>query len=220
MQNVARKVAPLQRETLQDGVYHRLCDLILEGELVPGASVTVASLASAFQVSPMPVRKALTQLAGMGVLQVVSGRTIGVPKLSLERLEDLKNVRSETEALAVRWAVKRADDVLINELETGLERLRKSERKSDTRAFVRANNAFHFAIYRHANSPLLHSTIYSHWLQITPFFHLVRERGQLHLSNDCHEELFEAFKKRDVRRAVSAIRTDIQAAYQVIRGQI
>ncbi len=63
----------------------------------------MAHLAEAFGVSPMPVREALTKLTGAGVLTVVSGRTIGIPKLTSARLEDLRRVRLEVETTAVRW---------------------------------------------------------------------------------------------------------------------
>ncbi|WP_442185536.1 GntR family transcriptional regulator [Rhizobium leguminosarum] len=54
--------------------------MILKGGIVPGESITVASLAEAFEVIPMPVRNALTLLTSAGALTVISGRTIGIPK--------------------------------------------------------------------------------------------------------------------------------------------
>ena len=44
-------LVPVKRETLQSIVHTRLCNLILEGELAPGESVTVASIAKALDAT-------------------------------------------------------------------------------------------------------------------------------------------------------------------------
>src|SRR5689334_24973284 len=94
------KVVPLNRETLQDRIYRRVCDLILDGEIAPGQLVTIQGLADAFGVSAMPVREALQRLTTAKALTVISGRSIGIPKLSLDLLTDLRRVRLEVETLA------------------------------------------------------------------------------------------------------------------------
>ena len=84
---------PIQKDKLHNQVYDRLCTLLREGEFTPGKAVRVAEVAKAFGVSAMPVREALTRLLAVGVLSNVSGRSVGVPELSLEELEDIRDVR-------------------------------------------------------------------------------------------------------------------------------
>ena len=220
MSAIRGSVSPLRRETLQDGVFRRLSSLILEGGIAPGQSITVASLAEAFEVSPMPVREALTRLSAIGALTVVSGRTIGIPKLTRERLDDLTRVRLEVEATAVRWAGGRADGRFLGDLAPILDRLREAERTANAKLYVGANHDLHFRIYRQAASPVLSGMIEVLWLQISPYFHLLRGSGNFHISNDCHEALFEAFRKGDAGRAVDALQADINGAYRVLRDLI
>ncbi len=104
--------------------------------IAPGQSITVASLAEAFDVSPMPVREALVRLQAIGALTVVSGRTIGIPKLARARLDDLTRVRLETEATAIRWASARADATFLADLVPILDRLREAERTADAKLYV------------------------------------------------------------------------------------
>ena len=66
--------------------------------------MTVQSLAEAFGVSAMPVREALHRLSAAQALTVVAGRSVGIPALTVERLEDLRRVRGEIEGLAAAWA--------------------------------------------------------------------------------------------------------------------
>jgi DNA-binding GntR family transcriptional regulator len=92
-------VAPLARDTLHERAYRRICDLILDGEIAPGQVVTIQNLAEAFGVSTMPVREALKRLTAAGAISLVTGRSMGIPRLSLERLADLRRVRLSSKEL-------------------------------------------------------------------------------------------------------------------------
>jgi DNA-binding GntR family transcriptional regulator len=216
MHGLSDRVSPLLRETLEDGVYQQLCELILQGGIAPGESITVASLAAAFAVSPMPVRKALTRLSAAGALTVVSGRTIGIPRLTRNRLDELKRVRLVIEPAAAGWAAANANDVVVSQLARSFQHLLDSERSGDTKAYVQSNYDFHFDIYRQAESPIMLGIIESLWLQISPYFHLLRSSGNFRISNRHHGEIFEAMKTADASRAQEALRRDINDAYAVL----
>ena len=209
-------VTPLKRETLQSLVHQRLCNLILEGELAPGESITVASIASALDVSPMPVREAISRLMALGALTVVSGRSIGVPRLGAEELHDLRRVRLEVEATAVRWAALNVDDAFLATLDDLLASMVAAERDGRVKDFIRTNYEFHFTIYRKAGSPLLLEIIGNIWLRMNPHFHLLQRHGHYRVSNGQHRDLAEALRAGDADRAVAALREDIDSAYAVI----
>jgi len=214
-----KNMKPLKRETLQSQVYQKLCDLILQGELAPGESVIVANIAKALNVSPMPVREAISRLMAHGVLTVVSGRSIGVPRLGGEELDDLRRVRLEVETAAVRWAVAAADDTFIEHLSELLGTMKTAGTRGFVKEFLRANYDFHFAIYRQAGSSLLLEIISTLWLKISPQFHLLQRTGQYRVSNLYHEQLVEAIKTRNPDDAVAALRSDIESAYTVISAE-
>ena len=117
------QVEPLDRDTLQQRVYHQVAGLILDGGIAPGQLVTIQSLADSFGVSTMPVREALKRLTAEKALTVVSGRSMGIPLLTLERLTDLRNVRLELEGAAAAWAAKGADKATLAALEIDLDRM-------------------------------------------------------------------------------------------------
>src|SRR3984885_15204144 len=114
------RAAPVSRDTLQEPFYNRLASLILDGGIPPGRLVTIQSLAEAFGVSAMPVREALKRLTASNALTVVSGRSIGVPPITLERFTDLRNVRREIEGAATEWAAQRIDANGLSSLERDL----------------------------------------------------------------------------------------------------
>jgi DNA-binding GntR family transcriptional regulator len=216
MHGLSERVSPLTRETLEDGVYRQLCEVILHGGIAPGESITVASLADAFGVSPMPVRKALARLSAGGALTVLSGRSIGVPKLMRSRLDELKRVRLVIETAAAGWAAERASDAFVAHLDKSYRALLDSERAGDAKGYVQANYDFHFDIYRQSESQIMLQIIESLWLQISPYFHLLRSSGNFRISNRHHGEIFEAMKTRDTVRAQEALCRDINDAYAVL----
>lgn len=220
MNSTLSSIKPVRRETLQSAVYDQLCELILEGNLAPGESITVASIAKAFDVSPMPVREAMSRLMAAGALTVVSGRSIGVPKLDKSVFTDLRNVRLEVETTALRWAMMNADASFQKNLGSKLKEMVAVEQKGEVKGFLRANYEFHFAIYRQANSPVLLETISNIWLRINPYFHLLQQSGHYRISNDQHRSIVEGVREKDEAMAVAALKDDINSAYDTMVTQL
>lgn len=211
---------PLRRETLQSQVHQRLSSLILEGELAPGESITVASIAKALDISPMPVREAISRLTALGALTVVSGRSIGVPKLGPEELADLRRVRLQVEATAVRWATENIDYEFVGKLQGLLDAMEAAENLGRVKEFIHSNYDFHFTIYRQAQSPVLLEIISNIWLRVNPHFHLLHRYGHYRVSNRQHRALVEAICARDAEAAVRSLHEDINSAYEVIRASL
>ena len=148
--NAVLPFAPAPRETLQDYVYERVKDLILTGDIAPGQSVTINALASAFAVSHMPVREALRRLIAERALTVISGRSVGLPALSVEHLEDLRRVRVEVEGIATEWATRNLSAADHDALAGLVAAMNRADAENDVKGYLHANRDFHFAIYRAA----------------------------------------------------------------------
>ena len=214
--NMFKNAKPIQRDKLHDQVYDRLCMLLREGEFTPGEAVRVAHVAEAFGVSAMPVREALTRLLAIGVVANVSGRSVGVPALGYEELTDLRDVRLEVEALAVRWAVRNRDDAFLADLEALLQRLETTEQSGDVSGYVKANYEFHLRLYQQSHSPVLTDIIDTLWLRVSPhLYHLERE-GQYKVSNNHHRKIVQSIREGDENGASNALIDDISDAYDVL----
>ena len=212
------KVIPLNRESLQDRVYRRLCDMILDGEIEPGQLVTIQSISDACGVSHMPVREALKRLMAANVLTVVSGRSIGIPSLSRSTLDDLRNVRVEIESLAAIWSARHITDQELTRLSEECRRLEAANAAGDVKSYLRANHAFHFSIYRASRSPSLVAIIENLWLQISPYFNLLR--GTYTIANTHHQVMVDALWQRDEAKVERALCADIDDAYRVLVGLV
>jgi DNA-binding GntR family transcriptional regulator len=209
-------VVPLSRDTLQERAYRQISDLILDGQIAPGQSVTIQSLAEAFGVSTMPVREALKRLTAAGALTFLTGRSMGIPRLSLDRLADLRRVRLNIEVLATQWAAQSMQAADLERLSAQCARLDRAVAKEDVKEYLRANRAFHFIVYNAARSPTLVGIIETLWLQISPYFNLLHGSGNYITANTRHQAILQALEARDGEAACEGLRADIDDAYGVL----
>ena len=208
------KQKPIQKDNLHNQVYERLCTMLRQGEFNPGESVAVARIAEAFGVSPMPVREALLRLQAMGVLSNISGRSVGVPQATEEKLIDIRNVRLEVEPKAVEWSIKNSNDKFISELSEIYEKLIISEQKRDIESFVKENYTFHFRLYEQSNSPVLMQIIDNLWLKVSPYLYHSKWIDRFKISNINHRRIIEAISAHDIPSAKKAVIDDISLSYE------
>ena len=208
----------VSRVRLPDAIYRRLKTMILDGGLVPGESVTIQSLASAFGVSAMPVREALQRLTAERALTVISGRSVGIPELHAARLRDLTRVRMEIESTAAEWATPNVSVADCAKLQELVDVMAHAAETGDTHAYVRANHDFHFAVYRASGSETLLTTIEGLWLQVSPYFHLLHGSGNYVAANEEHKLILKAIRKGDAKACAQHLRKDIESATKVLLG--
>jgi DNA-binding GntR family transcriptional regulator len=210
-------ILPVPRQTVQDHVYQQLKMLILNGEIEPGFTVTIQSLSDAFGVSPMPVRESLRRLVAEKALRVVAGRSVGVPPLTIERLEDLKRVRIEIEGVATEWAAQSISKIELKRLGELIEQMDLAETERNRNKYVPANHEFHFIIYRCAASEILFSVIESLWLQIGPYFGLLNASPDWQTSNTEHRAIKKALSEGNGAAARRALVADIEGAAAALK---
>jgi len=141
---------------------------------------------------------------------------MGIPRLSLERLADLRRVRLSVEGLATEWAAEVMAPSELARLRRQCALLSRAAANENVKDYLRANRSFHFTIYNAARSPTLVSTIETLWLQIGPYLNLLRGSGNYVASNATHRAIVEALAAHDGKAAAKALRADINDAYAII----
>ncbi|MEZ5934078.1 MAG: GntR family transcriptional regulator [Alphaproteobacteria bacterium] len=216
MQKAKLPFRPVAKSTVLDQIYRQIRELILDGEIGPGQTVTIQSLADAFDVSAMPVREALHRLTAERALTVVAGRSVGIPPLSRERLEDLTRVRLDIESRAAAWAAGQVSAADFARLDRLIERMDQAANERDRERYVPANREFHFIVYRAAGSETMLAVIESLWLQISPYFNLLHALGNWQSANHCHRTLRAALADNDAEAAGKALGADITGAKEAL----
>jgi DNA-binding GntR family transcriptional regulator len=219
-------LSPVGRETLHDRVYAELRRSLIHGMLDAGASLRIQELAATLQTSTMPVREALGRLVSEQALESLPNRTVRVPVITREKLEDLSRARCLIEGELVTLAMKHLtteDFARLRELTEQCEAAFAADVPDKPHHTSELNHAFHFAIYRAARSEVLIPIVESLWLQSGPY---VRAAAQIHdelrdMSGTHHHwELIEALERRDRAQAAKALRNDITRSFNLVRRRL
>src|SRR3712207_4059445 len=109
--------------TKADLAYTRVRELILSGELEPGAVLNQAVLAQQIGISTTPLREALKRLKQQGLVQLDAHRDARVAPLDAEEARDLLEVRRSLDPLAASLAADRRTKQDIAEMRAALEGL-------------------------------------------------------------------------------------------------
>jgi GntR family transcriptional regulator of vanillate catabolism len=142
-------------------VAQRIRELILSGELPPGARVAEAAIAERLGVSRTPVRNVIPALAGEGLLEPVGRRGYAVRRFSVEDSFRATEIRCVLEGYAAREITARgAGEAVIADLRDCLAEGDRIFAKghlveADEEAYARMNRRFHDIIVRAADDPLL-----------------------------------------------------------------
>jgi DNA-binding GntR family transcriptional regulator len=209
---------PIERETVQERVYAILRDKLMRGGFEPGQRLKLAELASAFGTSAMPVREALNRLTAERAVESLPNRSVRVPALSKESLQDLMEARFAVEGLAVERA---AANMTAETLAT-LRRLILAQSETDSEHVAEGsaeqNRAFHFAIYRQSESTVLLPIIESLWLQFGPYLRVASERfdGRDGRGTNFHVDIVDALSRGDGAGARAALESDIGRAFDLV----
>lgn len=204
-----------ERFTLNDQVYSDLRRLIMAGRLRPGQAISLRTLASVINVSPMPVRHALQRLVTEGALEVKPNRTFALPVLTPEDFREIADLRASLEGMAAERAVtqlKKADIAALIDINRQMFRAGIG----DWEKYLELNRQFHFRIYIAADMPRLLRFIETLWLQIGPLLNLVTTRDEMQFGEDAHEAAVAAIAAKDAAGAKAAVERDILDAARVI----
>ena len=208
--------------------YGRLRDMVLFGELAPGAAVTIEGLVRQLGLGMTPVREAIRRLIAEGALQLQGNRRVCVPRLDLRALEDLGYAREAVEVRLAVQALEFCDPELVADLRGRDARLDAAIARGDIPAYLCENHGFHFTLYACAGSQVLEALAASLWLRFGPSLRVVclgpegrRARGAhgaaLH-QHDNHKRALAALEAKDAEALSAAISADIAQGVANIRA--
>lgn len=130
-------------EPLSAHVKRILVDKIIRGELVPGQRIVESRLAKELNISQSPVREALRDLVGLGLVEIEARRGARVRQPTPKELRDVSEVRAEIDALAARLAAENLDEDLIHELEQCHLTMSECHKSKDFIGMTEADARFH-----------------------------------------------------------------------------
>lgn len=213
---MTKELATIDVTTVQERVYRELRRALQQGRLVSGESLTVRALARAVGTSEMPVREALRRLIAEGALVQVPNRSFQIVPMTSERLTELTRVRVALEGMAAQLAVTAGGPTLVADLTALNSEMRQAiDTGQSDEDILRANQEFHFTIYRAAASPQLFEFIDMLWLRSGPYLadtlrRAEDSRGLFRNGTVVHERLIRAMARGNAEAVARALAADLE----------
>ena len=134
-------------DSLSNTIYARVTDslrsAIIGGEFKPGQKLKMSSLTERFGTSQMPIREALQQLQGEGLVTIAPHRGACVKKLDPDFVINICDLRMAIESLMVQKACEQKDKGWIKELKEAQDIFDSLIEEEDLASLIKANRDFH-----------------------------------------------------------------------------
>lgn len=186
--------------TAQAVVADRLRRAVLSGRLAPGSRLLQAAVATEMRMSTTPVREAMRELAGEGLLDLDPHRGVVVHQPSVTEFREVYRIRGLLEPTAIEATIGNITPAQIAAAERLLEQM---EIEVDVTEWTILNAAYHSHLVEATGMPILTSLLEKlrnmSTLYIASVIHMHPEA--VAKANSEHRAMLEACKAGDVRRA-------------------
>lgn len=187
---------------------------IISGELNPGDRIVEISLARELGTSQTPIREAIRQLAGEGVVTIIPNRGPLVHTLSAKDVFELYTYRAVMEGMAIRLAVQNASNNDIRHLEQFYEEMTRKLHDDSIESLQEDSGYIHQYIYMLSKHTILLSMFEFISFRIQLVNRIVGRKYSKEREVSEHKELIEALRKGDPDHAELVMREHIHRAYK------
>ncbi len=139
--------------TRSDTIRDRIRADILSGELRLGLRLTLSALGERYDSSHMPVREALRELHGEGLVVLEPNAGARVRGVTVGFIEALFEMRAAMEALTARRAAERIGPADVADLQKTEDQLEQHAARGEIDSVIEVNRCFHAVIQGVADNP-------------------------------------------------------------------
>lgn len=213
LQRLASEVSRSQQGT-PEIVATILREAILRGIFQGGQPLHQEEIATQLGVSRLPVREALRQLEQEGLVVYRLNRGAIVSELSASEVQEIYEIRSGLESIALRLALPQMTGEMFQQAATILD---ITDRETNVSRWGELNREFHLTLYAPAHRPRLLSLITTFHRNVDRYLRMemivlrYKERSQQE-----HRRILEACQQRDATTAVTLLTQHIEAAGELL----
>ena len=132
-----KKSVPSHHGRRRQAIVQSLLTDIFQGRVRTGQRLVTQELADRFGVSHTPIREALIELAGIGIVDLFPNRGVVVRRVTTKDVREVCQVRRALECEAVRRACGRVELGALHSLVAEIRGFRRQRRPPSPPIFVR-----------------------------------------------------------------------------------
>lgn len=209
---------PIVRRTLHDELLDRLRQMIVVGELIPGAKVPERELCERFGVSRTPLREALKVLASEGLVTLTPNRGAMIADLTLEDLEEAFPVMGALEALSGEMACANITDAEIAEIKRLHAEMITHYEARELKSYFQTNQQIHELLLAAARNQTLSSLYRSLEGRIRQARYLANmSEARWAQAVEEHEDMIAALEARDGAKLGSILKSHLANKFETVK---
>lgn len=188
--------------TIKEQVYNIIKTDILNGEIKPGEKLQEKDISKNLNVSRSPVREALKELAGEGLVENIPNKGTFVKKLEVKEVMDLFDLRVILEQYAMKKAVEEASTEDLNELDEIFDRLEESHHQGDLNKYIKIDTELHNMFFQLSGNLTMLNIVENITTLLQPFRVMsLFDKKRFKDSLTEHSNMIKALKERDYEKA-------------------
>jgi len=186
------------RNAIQNGFYQ------------PGEVVSQRRISEDLSLSVTPIREAIIQLAGSGLIERHSHHSIKVKDVDAERLSDIYHVRLMLELDAIRLAFRNIKKPTIAELKLVNSNLKQLIKSTELETINSLDRQFHYIVFSQAHNKALISCI-EYVKSSFSFYALWSKPKRLTASIAEHTQFIARLEDGDLKGCIEAHRKHLES---------
>ena len=191
-------IIAIPRPVLHHEVGQRLRQLIVEGDIAPGAKLNERELCERLKISRTPLREAIKTLAAEGLVALLPNRGAVAAQMSEAEVAMTFEVIAGLEGQSGELAAQRIEDAEVAEIKALNFEMRAAHTRADLPAYYRINARIHNLINAAARNTVLSQT----YLTVNARLQALRFRSNFdplkwQRAVDEHDRMVEALAARD-----------------------
>lgn len=215
MENIFQKDT-IQRVSAQDFAYLEIKRKILEGTYRPGQPIVEEDLCETLEISRTPLRGALQKLEFENLVIRKSNGRLQIAPISIQELQEIFEVRSKLEEIAVVQATKNATEEDLRLLSNIVFMIKHTYGNGNIDEILYYGSKFHQYIYDLSRNKTVNNILTQLNDHIHRYRRLVPEDNidRVIEAGEEHEVILEYMKNKDAEGAKQAMTNHIEKSIQ------
>lgn len=198
------QMLPISKNPLRDSVINTLEESIINLNLKPGDRLIESEISEKFGVSRGPIREAIQELEGRGLVEHIPYKGAVVSQLTDKDINELRFCRMVVEKLAAKLIIEttKIEPSNLQHLDVIVEKMKIANEKSDLSRFLLLDFSFHEGLVILSNNHLLTEMWKPISSRLRRFFYLNSRNGYISLNESLnqHIEIIAAIKQGNLNK--------------------
>ncbi|MFD1415716.1 GntR family transcriptional regulator [Oceanobacillus jeddahense] len=202
---------------LKDIAYKQIKKGILEEAYQPGTILSEKQLVESLSMSKTPIKSAIERLEAEGFVVVSSKRGIIIQDISIDRINDIYNLRIALETFNCEQIYNKITETEIKYLDDNLKAAEDYIKELNVNKFAELDHEFHLIICEIAGNKEIKNILlnYNEHLYRITLKHLNKEPERMYKFHDDHVKLLNQLRNHD-RECVTSMKIHLEDSKKIL----